>query len=221
MDFKRIKRLAAFCASLVIGSAFLGSGAGCAQGNSYEDFFIAVRNDNASVVRDLLQRGFDPNTRTPAGQVGLTLAFLEDSPKAAQLLLARPDLNLDVLNAAGESALMLAALKGNLPAVSALLDRGARVNQPGWSALHYAATGPQVQAVQMLLDRGARINAAAPNGSTPLMMAAQYGPQASVELLLERGADRAQRTDKMLQAVDFARQAGRDDVVRMLERFGR
>ena len=221
MDSRPTKRLAAFCTSLVLGAVFLGLGSGCAQGNSYEDFFIAVRNDNATVVRDLLQRGFDPNTRSAAGQVGLTLALLEDSPKAAQLLLARPDVNVDALNAAGESALMLAALKGDLPAISALLKRGARVNQPGWSALHYAATGPQVQAVRMLLDRGAEINAAAPNDSTPLMMAAQYGTQASVELLIERGADRSRRNDKMLQAADVARQAGRDDVVRMLEVFGR
>ena len=221
MDFNRTRRLATLWAVLTAGAVMLGSVAGCAHSNSYEDFFIAVRNDNAVEVNALLQRGFDPNTRSSTGQVGLILAFLEDSPKTAKILMAQPTIKIDALNAAGESALMLAALKGNLSGTAALLERGARINQPGWSALHYAATGPQVQAVRMLLSRGAEVNVTAPNGSTPLMMAARYGPLASVELLLQRGADPARLNDNNLQAIDMARQAGRDDVVRMLVSSGR
>ena len=221
MNFKRISQLVVLWAGLSVGAVLLGSGAGCAHPDSYADFFIAVRNDNVNVVRDLLQRGFDPNTRNPAGQSGLIVAFQEDSPKAAKLLLNQPNIELDARNTAGESALMFAAIKGNLTGIEALLARGARVNQPGWSALHYAATGPQVRAVKVLLDRGADINATAPNGSTPLMLAAQYGPEASVDLLLDRGADRTLRNANNMQAADFARLAGRDDMVRQLERPGR
>lgn len=222
MDFSRINRTnrisrrAVLWAALEVAGVLLGAGSGCAHPDSYGDFFIAVRNDKVDVLRDLLQRGFDPNTRDPSGQLGLILAFQEDSPKAARLLMAQPGVDLNALNAAGESALMLAALKGDMAAINALIEHGARVNQPGWSALHYAATGPQVQAVRVLLDRGADINAAAPNGNTPLMMATQYGPQESVELLLERGADRARRNARNLQAADIASQVGREALVRKL-----
>ena len=112
---------------------------------------------------------------------------------------------------------MMAALKGDLAAAQLLLDRGAKVSQPGWSALHYAATGPEPKLVQLLLDRGAEVNAASPNGTTPLMMAAQYGSEDSVSLLLARGADVNRRNQKDLRAVDFARLSGREQLVRKLE----
>jgi uncharacterized protein len=187
------------------------------QAGSYEDFFIAVRNDNASVVVDLLMRGFEPNARDPKGQTGLMIAMQEHALKAARALLAHPAIDIDALNAAGESALMLAALKGDLPGAQVLLDRGARVNQPGWSAIHYAATGPEPRAVQLLLDRGADIDAPSPNQTTPLMMAAQYGSEDSVMLLLKRGADAKRRNQRELGAADFARLAGRELLAKRLE----
>ena len=195
------------------------SAAACAHAGSYEDFFIAVRNDNATEVSDLLRRGFDPNARDAKGQPGLTVAMQEQSMKAAKVLLAQPALDVDALNQAGESALMMAALKGNVAGIDLLLARGAKVGQPGWSALHYAATGPEPQAVTRLLERGADVNAASPNGSTPLMLAAQYGPEDSVKILLARGADVRLRNQRELRAVDFARQAGRESLTRMLDKL--
>ena len=192
-----------------------------ANAGSYEDFFTAIRNDNASTVANLLQRGFDPNTRDPKGQPGLTMAIQQQSHKVEKALLDQPGIDVDALNQAGESALMMAALKGNLPTLQRLLERGAKVNQPGWSALHYAATGPDSRTVELLLDRGADIEAASPNGTTPLMMAAQYGSDASVELLLKRGADARKRNQLNLAAVDFAKLSGREPLVKRLEQAQR
>jgi len=188
-----------------------------ADAGSYEDFFVAIKNDNASNLAGLLERGFDPNTRDPKGQPGLNIALLERSAKTAKLLLAQPGIDVNLLNNAGESPLMMAALKGDMSAAQLLLERGAKVNQPGWSALHYASTGPDAALVKLLLDRGAELNAGSPNGTTPLMMAAQYGSEDSVSLLLARGADVNRRNEKDLRAVDFARMAGRESLVRKLE----
>ena len=189
-----------------------------AEAGSYEDFFSAIRNDNASTLETLLARGFDPNTRDPKGQLGLTMALQEGSPKAARLLIGRPDADLNALNNAGESPLMMAALKGDLPGAQLLLERGAKVNQPGWSALHYAATGPEPKIVQLLLQRGAEIDTLSPNDTTPLMMAAQYGTEESVSLLLARGASASRANQKNMRAVDFARLSGRQPLIKMLER---
>ncbi|HEY8710998.1 MAG TPA: ankyrin repeat domain-containing protein [Burkholderiaceae bacterium] len=188
-----------------------------ARAGSYDDFFIAIRNDNAGAVTDLLQRGFDPNTRDPKGQPGLTIAMQERALKAARALLDRPETDVNALNQAGESALMMAALKGDLAGAQLLLERGAKVNQAGWSPLHYAAAGPEPKLVQLLIERGADIDAASPNGTTPLMMAAQYGREASVDLLLSHGADPKRRNERNLDAVDFARLSGRDWLVKQLE----
>jgi ankyrin repeat protein len=67
-----------------------------------------------------------------------------------------------------------------------------------------------VQVVELLLARGAAVDAVSPNGSTPLMLAARYGSEESVNLLLARGADAARRNERQLRAADFARLAGRE-----------
>ena len=193
------------------------TGVTLATAGSYEDFFIAVRNDNSSNVTELLQRGFDPNTRDAKGQTGLTIAMQEHSPKAARALLAAPGIDVNELNSSGESPLMMAALKGDLAGAQMLLERGARVNQPGWSPLLYAATGPEPKLVSLLIERGAEIDAVSPNGTTPLMMAAQYGSEDSVKLLLEHGADAKRRNQRNLGAADFARLSGREALTQRLE----
>jgi ankyrin repeat protein len=192
-----------------------------ATAGSYEDFFIAIRNDNTSALTALLQRGFDPNTVSEKGQPGLTMALQERSLKAAKLLLEQPTVKVDALNQAGESALMMAALKGDIASAKMLLERGAKVNQSGWSPLHYAATGPQPELVRLLLERGAEIDAASPNGTTPLMMAAQYGSEDSVTLLLDRGADPSRRNQRDLRAADFAKLAGREALAAKLQKLQR
>ena len=184
---------------------------------SFEDFFIAIRNDNVGKLKNLLQRGFDPNTRNEKGQPGLTVAMQEQSPKVARILVDQPSLDVNALNLAGESALMIAAIKGDLASVRLLLDRDARINQPGWTPLHYAASGPEPMTVEWLLDRGAEVDALSPNGSTPLMLAAQYGSEGSVDLLLTRGANLALRNKQDMGVIDFARSGGRDYLVRKLE----
>lgn len=207
-----LKKYLRYVVLCVVAAGVFHAGAG-----SFDDFFVAIRNDNADVVSNLLQRGFDPNTRDSKGQPGLTIAIREGALKVARVLLARPETDVNALNQAGESALMMAALKGNLVGAELLLARGAKVNQSGWSPLHYAAAGPDPKMVQWLIDRGADVDATSPNGTTPLMMAAQYGSEASVDLLLSHGADLKRRNERNLDAIDFARLSGRDWLVKKLE----
>ena len=113
----------------------------------YEDFFVAVKRNDGRTVSALLERGFDPNTRDPQGQVALILALHGENMAVAEALMARPDTQVGPVNAVGESALMMAALRGQFEWCQRLLARGAPVNKPGWSPLHYAATGPDPKIV--------------------------------------------------------------------------
>lgn len=186
------------------------------QAGSYDDFFRAVRSDNASSIQELLNRGFDPNTVDEQGQAGLLIAMREPSPKVIQVLLDSPKTNVEVRNAKDESPLMLAALKGQQDLVKRLIARDADVNKPGWTPLHYAATGGHVAIMKELLENYAFIDAQSPNGSTPLMMAAMYGSAAAVQLLLDEGADTAMKNQLGMTALDFAKRANRPDAVRLL-----
>jgi uncharacterized protein len=189
-----------------------------AHADDNEDFFIATRIDNDRTVRQLLAKGFDPNALSAKGDVALVVAMKEDAPKVAAALLAHPQIQLDAANQAGETALMMAALRGNEEGVRRLLERGAAVNRPGWTPLHYAASGSATALVALLLDKGADIEAPSPNGTTPLMMAARYGNQESAVLLLSRGAKARSTNQAGLNAIEFARGAGRDRLVTQLEK---
>lgn len=192
-----------------------------AHAGSYEDFFVAIIRDDPGAIRSLVRQGFDPNAVDSTGQPGLAIAIQRDSMRALEALVAEPSIDVNQLNAAGESALMLAAIRGDLAWCERLLERGGRVNQPGWTPLHYAASGPNPKVVELLLARGADIDAQSPNGSTPLMMAARYGSEDSVGRLLERGADPTRLNQRQLGAADFARLGGRENLAVRLQSLRR
>ena len=181
-----------------------------ARADAYVDFFRAVNIDDVRTVNQLLARGFDPNSPNTRGQPALVQALRDESPKVAAALLAHPSLKIDATTPAGETALMMAALGGDLAWTERLIARGSQVNREGWTPLHYAASSPEPKVVALLLDKGADINAPSPNRSTPLMMAARYGNEDSAQLLLARGADPKLRNDLGLSAADFATTGGRE-----------
>jgi hypothetical protein len=181
----------------------------------------AIAVDDGRALAALLARGADPNTLDERGQVALYAALRDGSPRCVQVLLAARDLKVDAVNAAGETPLMMAALRGNEEAVAALLARGAAAHRPGWSPLHYAASGGSVPLVRLFLARGAPVDAQAPGGATPLMMAARYGGSDAAEVLLEAGADRTLVNDQGRDAAAEALAGGLDGVARWLREWRR
>ena len=202
MNRRNYLKLAAYLAVVPTVSA--------AQSDDHVNFFRALSVDGAGIVREMLAAGFDPNTPSEKGQVPLFLAMRDATFRCAEVLLADPRLKVDAVNAAGETAVMMAALRGHTAWVRRLLERGAALEREGWTPLHYAASGPGTEAATLLLDHGARIDAPSPNRTTPLMMASRYGAEATVDLLLARGANRKLRNDQGLDAAEFARLGGRE-----------
>lgn len=199
----------ALCAALLFGAMPVR-----AQG-SFDQFFQALKSNHVPTLENLKARGFDLNTRSESGEPPLLIALREGSLKAADYLIAQPELQVDARNEKDENALMLAAIKGHLAQVQALIRRKAQVNKPGWTPLHYAASSASDRSpatVALLLEHHAYIDASSPNGSTPLMLAAMYGDGRSVDILLEAGADPRLVNQLGLNAIDFAQRAGRSTV---------
>ena len=186
--------------------------------DSYTAWFEAARLDNVKVCNDLLARGFDTNTIEPDRlDTALLIAVRQGSVRVAKLLLSTPGVNLDARSRNGDTSLMLAAYKKDLPAVQALIDKGAEINHPGWTALHYAAATGSLPIVRLLLDHDAYIDAESPNKTTPLMMAARGGFREVVDYLLSQGADLEAKNELGLTAVDFARAQGHPALANFLE----
>ena len=141
-----------------LAATALGGAALPARAGVYEDFFVAIARDDGDAIAALLRRGFDPDTRDAGGQVGLTIALREGAEKAFAALLASRKVNVEARNAQDESPLMMAALKGNVDAVKALVARDADVNKTGWTPLHYAASAgseKHVRIIALLLENPA------------------------------------------------------------------
>jgi uncharacterized protein len=200
-----------YVAYLVAALVFFPASAG-----SYDDFFTALKRDDAATVQALLQRGFDPNTPNPEGLDGLYLALKDGSLRAAGALVGWPKTDVDRHTPKDETPLMMASLRGHAGIARQLVARGADVNKTGWTPLHYAATGGHVEIIQLLLDHDAYIDAESPNGTTPLMMAAMYGAPGAVKLLLDAGADPTPKNQVGLTAADFAARSGRGDMAQVL-----
>ena len=180
---------------------------------AYEDFFRAVKFDDASEVKSLLKRGFDPNTVEPErGDSGIVLAVREGSMKVFDVLLNAPGIDPELKVKNGDTAMMVAAYKKNKPAVQALLAKGSEVNRPGWTALHYAAAAGDNDIVSLLLENSAYIDAESPNKTTPLMMAVWGGHIMTVKLLLDEGADATLKNELGMNAIDFAVKFERKDI---------
>jgi uncharacterized protein len=213
MNIKRYIRYTLYLAVVIVVSV--------SYAGAYEDFFKAIELDDVSGVRRLLERGMDPDTRDPRGQLALYVALREESLRVADVLLSHPGLHVDLPNAVGETPLMMAALRGQFEIAQRLYARGATVERPGWTPLHYAASGPSLDLLRWLLELRAPINARSPDGTTPLMLAAGYGLIDATDELLQRGADATARNERGLDAAAFARRAGRDALAARIEAAAR
>jgi len=183
------------------------------QAAPIDSLIKSVKFDDVDGVNKLLAKGMDPNSVDNQGIPLLVLAAREKSDKVGAALLANPKTNIEIEDKAGENALMMAALGGDLTFVNLLLAKDAEVNKKGWAPLHYAAANGHDDIVKVLLDHSAYVDAGSPNGTTPLMMAARGGHVSTVKLLLDNGADLTMKNQIGMTALDFAKTYKEPDVV--------
>jgi ankyrin repeat protein len=179
-----------------------------AQLAARKDLFTAVQRDDPHAVRTALLRGADPNLRNELGQPAIVAAAKDKAWRAVRALAELDGTQLDATDGSGNTALMQAALSGELPTVEYLVSRKAQVNKTGWTALHYAAANGHEKVVRYLLEQHAYIDAESPNRSTPLMMAARQAHPTVVQLLVEEGADPTVRSDSGWTAARYATAGG-------------
>lgn len=173
----------------------------------------AIQLNRAYHVKQLLNKGHNPNTVDSQGNPMLILALYEDAFDAAWVLLEHPRININQANPHHETALMLACLKGQIKIVKAMIQQHhAQINHSGWTALHYAASTGQLEIARFLLQHHAEVDTRSPNGTTPLMMAARGGHIHVAKLLLDMGADVFLKNTIGLNAADFAERYHQNEI---------
>ncbi len=188
--------------------------AGHAAAAPADDLRKAVEFDDGNTVQKLVARGVDPNLKDRKGDPLLVQALREKSLKAARALINARNIDFDQTNAAGETALMMASLQGELDMVKLMVDdKEVEINKTGWTPLHYAATNGHIEVVKFLLERSAYVDPESPNGTTPLMMAARGGHAEIIKVLLEEGgADMRMRNQQGMTVIDFAEQYNQPEI---------
>lgn len=199
----------------ILLAATLMLGGGQALADSYEDSLVAARTGDTPALVKLLERGIDPNTIDTESNSLLMLAAREGHAETvAAMLRFKP--KLGYRNLAGDTALMLAALKGNAGVVDVLVKGGAPLDHEGWTPLMYAAFEGHLDIVERLLAAGADVNALAPNRANPLMLAARNGHIEVVKRLLKTDVNLDQQTDRGLTADTWAEANANTDIAALI-----
>lgn len=210
-------RPAIFSGSVMAALLSLQLAALPASAASLDDLLNATKLGDASEVAQLVARGMDPNSTDQSGNTLLILAAREEQPKVVAELLKQRGIKLDARNAAGDSALMLASLRGYTGIVEQLLKAGAAFDHEGWNPLLYAAFEGRVAIVDLLLAKGANPEAKAPNRSTALIFAARNGHEEVVAHLLKAGVDLDSKNDQNETAESWATKYRNTDIAEMIQ----
>uniref|UniRef100_A0A8B9X6H8 Ankyrin repeat domain 31 n=1 Tax=Bos mutus grunniens TaxID=30521 RepID=A0A8B9X6H8_BOSMU len=127
---------------------------------------------------------------------------------------------IDKRNATGESRLHLAARRGHLSLVKALIESGADVNlkdNAGWTPLHKAASNGWSDVIVELLKASANVNCENVDGILPLHDAVANNHLKAAEILLQHGANPNQKDEKQKTALD---EADDENMKELLKSYG-
>lgn len=124
-------------------------------------FLYALWQADIVAVKDLLQKGSDPNAQTSCGTRPLLIAAKMKNSELVRILIAN-GADVDGRDRSGLTALMSAASVGQAKNVEVLIDAGTNLNardNNGCTALMWAAMKGFPEVVKILLAHGADVQA--------------------------------------------------------------
>ncbi|MDR1382777.1 MAG: ankyrin repeat domain-containing protein [Planctomycetaceae bacterium] len=166
-------------------------------------------NGQLSIVKNLVEKGVDVNTKGKNGEQPLVAAARSGNLEIVKYLVEK-GADINVKNNDGFFPLLLAVIKGDLDIVKYLVEKGAGINvkddNDGFSPLLLAVSKGDLDIVKYLVEKGADVNIDVEKGSgfTPLFKAATSGKLDIVKYLVEKGADVNVKNDRGQTLLDYA-----------------
>ena len=171
-----------------------GADMNAANKNGATALIIACQERIISAINVLLQAGGDPNIADSVNSA-TPLHYAIDGGCSKEVFQKIIDhgADVDAVDSDGRTALMIASLKGNVDAITILLNAGADLSISdvyGKTSIHMVKPGScSKDALQTIVDRGADVNAKSIENVTALMIACKKGNMSATNVLLHAGAD--------------------------------
>ena len=126
--------------------------------NGLNSFWIAARYGNGEIMRVLAEHGIDIYNTDKRGNNALHISAKFDDRTNICKMLVNSHYNLDAQNNDGDTATHIAAQKGHLDQLTALVEAGADLNLVNYhqlSPLYLAILNDKQDCIEYLLDNGA------------------------------------------------------------------
>lgn len=139
------------------------------SGNDTSALLLAIQNKEPSKIKDLLDKGADPNAMSGQNITPLMLSIITNYVTGFQILLKAKAIDVNQGREDDTTALMLAIEMENLEMVVALLEKGAdahKANIKGETAITLAFNKGNKPIYELLLPH--LVNKAATNSPTSL-----------------------------------------------------
>lgn len=157
-----------------------------------ESLLEASRKGDIREVKEILEKGLDPNAKDEEGSSALHLALIGLHREVAIYLLKKgADPNLK--DNEGWTPLHIASFHKNESMAKLLLKHGADPNAVdiyGRTPLHFVARHGVLKTVKLLFEYGARPDVKNKNGWSPLHLVSIRGHLEMAKLFLENGANK-------------------------------
>lgn len=186
----------------------------------YIPLHAAVLNGEAAMINMLIKAGAEINQVNDLGYSAVMVAAEKSKLQAIKCLVEQHKANTEIKGADGNTALMLAVLKGDILTSKTLIDVGASVNATDKNSrtplMKAVEHGKNQEIVKLLVENGAAINAKDKDGLTAFMHAAAKNNFDYVKLFKTLGCDINAKNNEGATALILAVKRGNMDCVKFL-----